>query len=135
MGKDRKPGIDEQITFLYVEDLERSSAFYQEILGLTLVLEQAHCRIYRTGKTAYLGVCQSKDRVSKDDHDGVIFTLVVKDVRGWYEHLLDQGWTVPEEPKYNETYLITHFFFRDPDGHLIEIQRFEDPRWPGPNAD
>ena len=135
MGKESRPEIEEQITFLYVEDLERSSAFYRGIMGLELVLEQAHCRIYRTGRTAYLGICEGKDRVSKEDQKGVIFTLVVSDVKGWYTHLLEQGWTVPEEPKYNEMYLITHFFFRDPDGYLIEVQSFEDPRWKGPSVD
>lgn len=135
MGKDWKPEIEEQITFLYVEDLERSSAFYQGILGLSLALDQAHCRIYRTGKRAYLGVCENKDRVNQGDREGVIFTLVVADVRGWYDYLREQGWEVEEEPKYNERYLITHFFLRDPDGYLLEIQRFEDPRWQGPGED
>ena len=135
MGKDWKPEIEEQITFLYVEDLESSSNFYHGIMGLPLVLDQAHCRIYRTGKTAYLGICERKDRGCQGDREGVIFTLVVDDVRGWYDYLAEQGWELADEPKYNERYLITHFFFRDPDGYLIEIQRFEDPRWQGPAMD
>jgi hypothetical protein len=32
-------------------------------------------------------------------------------------------------PTYNERYQIYHLFARDPNGYLIEIQRFEDPRW------
>lgn len=128
----KTPVIEEQITFLYVDDLDRSSAFYQGVMGLQMVLDQAHCRIYRTGKTAYLGICENQDQGNQEEREGVIFTLVVDDVRGWYDYLRDQGWEMLEEPKYNERYLITHFFFRDPDGYLIEIQRFEDPRWQGP---
>ena len=137
MGKDEKRTleIEEQITFLYVKDLDRASDFYQGILGLSLVLEQSHCRIYRTGKTAYLGICENSDRVNQEVQEGVIYTLVVDDVRGWYDYLGDQGWEMLEEPKYNERYLITHFFIRDPDGYLVEIQRFEDPRWQGPATD
>jgi len=127
-----RPKIGEQITFLYVADLKRASDFYQGVLGLQLVLEQAHCRIFRTGSTAYLGICENADRVSEGERKGVIFTLVVEDVRGWFEHLQGQGWQVAEEPKFNERYQITHFFLRDPDGYLLEIQRFEDPRWQGP---
>ena len=26
---------------------------------------------------------------------------------------------------------IYHFFFRDPNGYMLEIQRFENPNWPG----
>jgi catechol 2,3-dioxygenase-like lactoylglutathione lyase family enzyme len=109
-GEQRNLEIEEQITFLYV-------------------------RIYRTGKTAYLGICENRDRVNQGEQEGVIFTLVVDDVRGWYDYLGDQGWEMLEEPKYNEEYLITHFFLRDPDGYQIEIQRFEDPRWQGPAPD
>jgi catechol 2,3-dioxygenase-like lactoylglutathione lyase family enzyme len=28
---------------------------------------------------------------------------------------------------------ITHFFFRDPAGYLLEIQRFDRPDWPHPD--
>ncbi len=132
MGSDQRPEIEEQITFLYVKDLERSKAFYQGVMGLPLVLDQAHCRIYRTGNSAYLGLCENKERMSVADREGIIFTLVVNDVRSWYEYLLAQGWEVAEEPKFNDRYLITHFFFQDPDGYTLEVQRFEDPRWPGP---
>ena len=35
-------------------------------------------------------------------------------------------------PKVNPTYDIYNFFARDPDGHLVEFQRFLDPAWPAP---
>ena len=41
--------FDQQVTFLYVKDLERSERFYGEILGLELVLNQGLARIYRVG--------------------------------------------------------------------------------------
>jgi catechol 2,3-dioxygenase-like lactoylglutathione lyase family enzyme len=31
---------------------------------------------------------------------------------------------------YNPDSDITHAFLRDPDGHLIEVQRFESADWP-----
>ena len=32
----------------------------------------------------------------------------------------------------NERFDIYNFFARDPDGYLVEIQRFLDPAWPAP---
>jgi len=30
-------------------------------------------------------------------------------------------------PRLNEKYQIYHFYLKDPDGHIIEVQRFEEP--------
>ena len=37
--------FDQQVTFLYVKDLEKSARFYGETLALTLVLDQGPARI------------------------------------------------------------------------------------------
>jgi catechol 2,3-dioxygenase-like lactoylglutathione lyase family enzyme len=39
---------------------------------------------------------------------------------------------VPEQVEYSEAYRVTHFFFHDPAGYLLEVQRFERPDWPSP---
>jgi catechol 2,3-dioxygenase-like lactoylglutathione lyase family enzyme len=41
------------------------------------------------------------------------------------------GVEITKPPTYNERYQIYHLFARDPNGYLVEIQRFEDPRWGG----
>ncbi len=41
------PPIDQQVTFIYSADLERSRRFYAEVLGLEQVLDQGACRIFR----------------------------------------------------------------------------------------
>eukprot|EP00666_Eupelagonemidae_sp_cell4sb_P007111 gene7111-17130_t len=33
-------------------------------------------------------------------------------------------------PVLNERYEIYHIFFRDPDGHLLEVQEFRSKQWP-----
>lgn len=119
--------IDSQITFLYTEDLARSAPFYEDVLGLPLALDQGSCRIYRiTGGTAYIGLCQRAEPRTKD---GLIFTIVSQDVDGWYERITSKGVTCEAAPRLNETYNIYHFFVRDPNGYLIEIQRFPTMEW------
>ena len=63
---------------------------------------------------------------------GVIVTLVSPDVDAWHERLAAAGATVVEAPSTSERYRIYHAFYRDPDGHLMEVQRFTDPGWAGP---
>ncbi|MEO1266647.1 MAG: VOC family protein [Myxococcota bacterium] len=64
--------------------------------------------------------------------DGIIFTLVTDEVETWHTYLTAQGVTFDKAPAYNPKYNIDHCFVRDPNGYLIEIQRFHDPAWPTP---
>ena len=121
--------VDAQITFLPVADLRRSAAFYEEALGLPLVVDQGTCRIYRVAAAAYLGVCE---RSGAAPAAGVIVTLVSREVDAWHRRLVASGAEVVEAPSCSERYCIHHAFYRDPDGHLVEIQEFADPHWAGP---
>lgn len=126
----KRPGIEDQITFLYTDDLNQAGDFYGEVLGFELVLDQGLCRIFRTRKGAYLGVCQKREKQGVGREVGVIFTLVVEDVDGWYQYLETQAKVALQgAPKENAEYGIYHFFLRDPDGYTLEIQRFLDPDW------
>lgn len=119
----------EQITFLAVEDLERAARFYGGILGLTLVTDQGDCLIYEVARNAFVGVCARPGRASPT---GVIVTLVTKDVDGWHSRLIEAGVRCDIAPRSHPDYAIYQAFYRDPDGHVIEIQRFDDPSWSTP---
>ncbi len=46
-----------------------------------------------------------------------------------YAQLQAKGVVFEKELSYNERFNITNAFLRDPNGYLVEIQRFEDPDW------
>lgn len=115
-------GFDSQITFLYVEDLARSAVFYGDTLQLELARDQGACLIYRVTADAYLGLCNHREA----DPGGLIVTLVSNDVDAWADRVRAAGYEV-EGPTANERFGLYHFFVHDPDGHLVEVQRFDDP--------
>ncbi|MEI6159653.1 MAG: VOC family protein, partial [Roseococcus sp.] len=129
-----RPALDQQVTFLYAEDPEECWRFYEEMLELPLVQDQGTVRIYAVeGSRAFLGICKARaPRTSENPRavGGVVFTLVSQDVEGWHAFLTAKGVALPMAPTYSEAYRITHFFFSDPAGYTIEIQRFERPDWP-----
>ncbi len=57
---------------------------------------------------------------------GVIITLVADDVEERCANLADAGVVFEKRLRFNPEYQITHAFLRDPDGYLVEIQRFEN---------
>jgi catechol 2,3-dioxygenase-like lactoylglutathione lyase family enzyme len=125
---------DALVVFLYVDDLARSADFYGQTLGLPLVLDQGLCRLYQVSAGprggGFLGVCQSGDRPTTPD--GVIVTLVRDDVDDYCDGLVAKGVRLEQPPRYNERFGIHHAFLRDPDGHLVEVQRFDDTGWHRP---
>lgn len=113
-------GFDYPIAFYNTTDLTATAAFYGEILGLKLIRDQGDCHIYQVNATAYIGFCQ-REAVYPD---GIIICFVTDDVDDWYHRLSQMGITYEKAPTYNTKYNIYHSFVRDPNGYLVEIQRF-----------
>ncbi len=129
--------FDQHVTFLYAEDPEASWRFYEEVLGLPVAQDQGSCRIYAAapGGRAFLGVCRARaPRASENPRveGGAVITFVHQDVEGWHARLAAKGVEIAQAPKFSETYRVTSFFFRDPAGYTLEVQRFERPDWPAP---
>ena len=127
------PSIDAQITFLDTVDLSETARFYETIMELPLVVDQGQCRIYQTGEDAYVGFCERDLGESAAEFAAahVILTLVTDDVDGWHAHLKNLGVEIEKPPNENPRYGIYQCFARDPNGYLIEIQRFLDENWRG----
>lgn len=120
--------FDQQVTFLYTRDLATTARFYEQVLGLSLVLDQGTCRIYRVSADGFLGFCQRAEAPERPA--GIIVTLVTEDVDGWYALLRERGVAFEKAPALNPDYNIYHCFLRDPNGYLLEIQSFRDAAWP-----
>ena len=125
-----QPPIDSQITFLYTRDLAQTARFYEEIIGLRLKLDQGTCRIYQVTQNSYLGFCQRAHASAPSaiaEPPGVILTLVTTYVDKWFRFLEEHNLRPEKPPAINPDFNIYHFFLRDPDGYLLEIQQFLHP--------
>ncbi len=118
--------VDQAITFLYTRDLEATTRFYSEVLGLLLVLDQGDCRVWQVTESAFVGFCQ-RAGAPAGPGSNVIFTFVTDEVDIWADRLRTYGIPLEKPPALNETYGIYHCFVRDPNGYLLEIQRFLAP--------
>ena len=76
-----------QITFLYAADLEASQRFYEDAISLELVqVQEAGCRIYRSGPGSFLGVCKTRpDRPSGGAG------VVIRQISEWVMRLISGG--------------------------------------------
>ena len=116
--------MKEFIVFLGTYNLEGTSAFYLNKLNLSLYKDQGICKIFNATTESKIGFCSHMPVVI--DEKSPILTFVVDDVDDFYEKLKIQGVYIPEKPLMNEKFKIYHFFFRDPNGYLLEVQKFMD---------
>jgi catechol 2,3-dioxygenase-like lactoylglutathione lyase family enzyme len=117
--------ITQQITFLDTPDMTRTADFYERVLGLRLARDQGRCRIYHVSGQAYVGFCERAG--AEAPPAGLTLTLVTDHVDDWCARLKDEGVEFVKEPADNPPYRIYNAFVRDPNGYLIEIQRFWEP--------
>jgi catechol 2,3-dioxygenase-like lactoylglutathione lyase family enzyme len=112
------------ITFLYYRDLPRAAAFYRDVLGLELAIDQGDlAQIFRLADGAHVGlVDEARGMNAWQAEKPVQLCLRVADLDGWYRYL--QGRQVADlSPIFENAQIgIRAFVFRDPEGYQIEIQ-------------
>jgi catechol 2,3-dioxygenase-like lactoylglutathione lyase family enzyme len=117
---------DYSITFFYYEDMMQAAAFYEEVLGFELVLDQRMARIYRIAGRSYFGIVDgNRGHLRHQEKSAVLLTIVDEDVAGWHARLKGNG--VAKLTEIQRGTYCEHFFFEDPAGYAIEVQRFHNP--------
>ena len=111
------------ITWVYCKDLEEAARFYGDVLELPLSRDAGAARIYQAGDQALIGVCREFENRRANPEGGMI-TLLRDDVDGWYSRLQAKGATLHGAPEKIEQFGIYSFFCEDPNGYVIEVQKF-----------
>lgn len=118
------------ITFFYYPDIGLVRPFYEDVLGFELVLDQGLARIYRIAPGSYFGIVDgNRGHVRHQEKSAVLLTIVAPDVEDWHAKLSALG--VRGLTEMRRGAYCDHFFFEDPAGYAVEIQRFHSPEIAG----
>ena len=111
------------ITFLYFRDLPRAMRFYEEVLGLTLAIDQGWSKIYRIAGGAHVGlVDETRGMHRAADPKPVQICLRVPDVDAWHAFVAAKDVAALTSPRDVPSLGIRAFVFDDPEGYQIEVQ-------------
>jgi lactoylglutathione lyase len=113
---------------LIVRDIQRSVAFYRDVLGATVLREgqPMFLRLRNIWLTINSGGGPTDDNpevVASPPHDpnvlSIFLNLRVADIRRYYDFWSSRGAKFITEPRVHATEL--RCYMRDPDGYLIEV--------------
>lgn len=119
-------------TALYVDDKPRSIRFFRDVMGLEIVRDEERLTAFDAGGSSILLVFARGESTGGEDtptghipgHDGegplhMAFKIAEADYESWRAHLRAAGVTELSEvtwPAGGRSY-----YFKDPDGHVLEI--------------
>lgn len=120
-------------TSLYVDDLDRASRFYEDVLGLSRIIEgDARIRAYSVGGRSVLllfkrGASNCTTQLpfgTMGPHDGsgplhVAFAIPAAELAYWEARLAEKKINIESTVRWPRGG--TSLYFRDPDNHLVEL--------------
>jgi catechol 2,3-dioxygenase-like lactoylglutathione lyase family enzyme len=127
-------------TVLYVDDFASACAFYEQVLGLNSIYRDARLCAYDVGARGVLLLFlrgHSLETVhlpggTIPPHDGggpvhIAFSIAAGEFAAWETQLADAGVAIEGRTRWPRGG--TSIYFRDPDGHLLELAT--PGLWPG----
>lgn len=115
--------VEKAITFLYYVDLPKAFAFYTEVMGFPLEIDQGWSKILRIADHAYIGlVDETRGMHRAHPVKPVQVCIRVPDVDAWHHYLAAHKVPALTEPKVSVSLGIRAFVLEDPEGYQIEVQ-------------
>ncbi|MFN8283849.1 MAG: VOC family protein [Chitinophagales bacterium] len=113
-------------TAINITDIERTVQFYHEILGLEIITKDDRLVFFRVGTDLLLcfDTDKTKDQTSPPPHAArgiqhFAFECSTVDYPKWKEKLTENNIEIEQEITWQTGK--QSFYFRDPDGHCVEI--------------
>ncbi len=127
---ERRPaGLEVMATvlWLYYDELQPIQDFYEELLGVDLMVDQGWAKVYQASRTGFIGLVDgSRGLHQATQEKGVTVSFFTEDVDGWFERARGLGVELRTPELTDESGRVRVFVAYDPDGYYLEWDTFRD---------
>ncbi len=121
------------IYWLYHSNEDEAEAFYQDVMGLDMIVKQSFSDILTSSPTGYIGLVEDGVGIHNATHEKAVNVgFMTSNARAWFDHLKDESTfelrtkELYHEQDGNGNNLIDIVIGYDPDNYFIEIDEFLD---------
>ena len=121
----RPPTVQAMNVFYYYDDVEAAWTFYTETLGLPTVVDYGFAKILRVAESSYLTLVDAAEGMhSTEEPRTATLAFVTEQVEAWWDYLTSRGVRMRSDFRAVEGRPHDGFVAVDPEGYLLEFQRF-----------
>ena len=127
MSRPSTLGVQANIVWLYYKDVPKAQRFYEDVLGLALMVDQGFAKVYQVSPTSFIGLVDEAQGLHRaSDTKPVTVSFVTEQIDEWYQYLQGKGVKI-RSPLGDATRHPTRGFVAlDPEGYFLEFERFLD---------
>lgn len=120
-------GVQANIVWLYYRDVPAAQRFYEDILGLTLAVDQGFAKVYQVSPTSFVGLVDETQGLHRaSEAKAVTVSFVTEQIDEWYQYLLSKGVPIRNLLRDATRHPTRGFVALDPEGYFLEFERFLD---------
>ncbi|MDH4072887.1 MAG: VOC family protein [Gammaproteobacteria bacterium] len=118
-------GFKATVLWFYYKDMAGIQRFYEDVLGLEMIVDQGWAKIYTAGPTGYFGLVDEQRGMHRyTEQKAVTMSFFTADIDGWYRTLSTDERIEMRSQKIEEEDEYRAFVAYDPEGYYLEWDVF-----------
>lgn len=122
-------GFKSMITWLYYKNIEGMQRFYEDVMGLEMIVDQGWTKIYQVSSSGFTGlVDETKGMHSFTKKKAVNVSFIIDDIEGWFAYVKKHQPFVLRSKKIEvgTDKKFQAFIGYDPEGYYMEFDKFHE---------
>lgn len=120
-------GFKATVVWFYYKDMPAIQAFYEDVMGFDLIVDQGWTKIYRISPSGYMGlVDETRGMHNFTETKAVTMSFWTDRIDDWYAYVSTHGSFEMRSEKVEETDRYRAFVAYDPEGYYLEWNVFKD---------
>ena len=121
-------GVQATVLWLYYRDLDVMQQFYEDLLGVDLLVDQGWAKVYPMGGTGFIGLVDGERGLHQvTEEKGVTVSFFTDDVDAWLARVAARPEIELRTPEVTgESGRVRVFVAYDPEGYFLEWDTFLD---------